>query len=80
MADPDWDDPCAVAAWLKPQIYKVGLGSVTVSVRHGDEKVDYGPGNYQALIQLYQDAVSECAKKNGSRVGRRRAFVGRILG
>lgn len=79
MADPDWTDPCAIATWLKPQLYKVAAGNAVVDVKSGDNRVTYGAGNYQALLQLYRDAVSECAKKTGSKVGRRRAFVGRIL-
>ena len=76
-ADPDWNDPCAIAAWLKPQLYAVAVGNAVVSVRHGDEKVDYGAGNYPALMTLYRNAVSECAKKTGSKVGRRRACIAR---
>lgn len=77
MADPDWSDPCAVATWLQPQIYKVAAGSGVVTVKHGEESVTYTQSNYQVLLGLYRNAVSECAKKNGSRTGRRRAFVGR---
>lgn len=74
-ADPDWNDPCAVATWLQPQLYAVAAGNAVVDVRHGDERVAYGAGNYQALLSLYRNAVSECARKSGSRVGRRRAFT-----
>lgn len=76
-AEPDWDDPCAVATWLKPQLHNVAAGNSVVDVRHGDERVAYGAGNYQALLTLYRNAVSECAKKNGSQTGRRRAFLAR---
>lgn len=77
MADPDWNDPCAVAAWLKPQLYGVAAGTVVVDVRDGDKRVAYGQGNYPALIALYRDAVSQCARKTGSSTGRRRAFIAR---
>lgn len=77
MADPDWDDPCAVAAWIKPQLHTVAAGTGVVDIRSGDNRISYGVGNYQSLLALYRNAVSECAKKNGSRIGRRRAFVAR---
>jgi hypothetical protein len=77
MADPDWDDPCAVAAWLKPQLPKIAVGQGVVSIRHGDEQTTFSNANYAALAGLYRTAVSECAKKNGSRIGRRRAFIAR---
>jgi hypothetical protein len=77
--DPDWNDPCAVAAWIKPQLYKVAAGVAVVDIRSDGNRVAYSQGNYPALVALYQQAVSECAKKNGSKIGRRRAFVGRIL-
>ncbi len=76
MADPDWTDPCAVAAWLKPQLYKVAAGQGTVQVRHGDNFVEYGAANLQTLQSLYLQASSDCAKKTGA-PGRRRAFVAR---
>lgn len=76
-ADPDWDDPCAVAAWLKPQLYSVATGGGVVDIRHGDERVSYSQGNYQGLLSLYRSAVSDCARKSGTSAGRRRAFVAR---
>jgi hypothetical protein len=76
-AEPDWDDPCSIATWLKPQLYAVAAGNAVVEVRSGDNRVGYSQGNYQALAALYRNAVSECAKKNGTSVGRRRAFVAR---
>ena len=75
MADPDWNDPCAVAAWLKPQLHKVAAGQGTAEVRYGEQWVKYSQANYSALFTLYTDAVSQCAKKNGVTTGRRRAFV-----
>jgi hypothetical protein len=77
--EPDWNDPCAVATWLQPQLYAVAAGNAVVEVRSGDNRVGYSAGNYQALLSLYRDAVSQCARKNHSKVGRRRAFVGRII-
>lgn len=75
MADPDWNDPCAVAAWLKPQMHKVAAGLATVEVKYGDNAVKYSVANHSALLALYNDAVSQCAKKSGTTTGRRRAFV-----
>lgn len=77
MADPDWNDPCALATWIQPQLYAVATGTAVLDVRSGDNKVTYGAGNYQALLSLYRNAVSECARKTGSKIGRRRAFVAR---
>jgi hypothetical protein len=75
MADPDWNDPCAVAAWLKPQLHKVAAGQATAQVKYGENQVSYSQANYSALLTLYTDAVSQCAKKTGGTTGRRRAFV-----
>ena len=77
MADPDWDDPCAVATWLKPQLYKIASGKGVATVKHGEESTTFSQANYQALMALYREAVSECAKKTNARTGRRRAFVAR---
>lgn len=77
MADPDWTDPCAVAAWLKPQLYKVAAGTSAVSIRQGENQNSFTQANYPALMELYREAVSNCAKKTGSKTGRRRAFVAR---
>jgi hypothetical protein len=76
MADPDWNDPCAVAAWLKPQLHMVAAGQAVAEVKYGEQDVKYSQANYSALLTLYTDAVSQCAKKNGVPSGRRRAFVG----
>lgn len=77
MADPDWNDPCAVAAWLKPQLHKVAAGGGVVTVRHGDQQTTFAPADYQALLSLYRGVVAECARKTGATTGRRRAFVAR---
>ncbi len=77
MADPDWNNPCAVATWLQPQLHAVALGNTIVDIRDGDQRVAYSQGNYPALLALYRNAVSECARKSGSRTGRRRAFLAR---
>lgn len=75
MADPDFDDPCAVAAWLKPQLHKIAVGQQVIEIRHGDDHTIYSQANYPALLTLYRDAVAECAKASGSTTGRRRAFI-----
>lgn len=75
MADPDWNDPCAVAAWLKPQLHQVAVGAQVVMFRHDLVQTTYSQANYQALLSLYRGAVSECAKKTGTSAGRRRAFI-----
>jgi hypothetical protein len=77
MADPDWTDPCAIATWLKPQLYKVAAGSSVVTVRHGENQTSFSQANYDALTALYLEAVSDCAKKTGNKLGRRRAFTAR---
>jgi hypothetical protein len=77
MADPDWTDPCAVAVWLKPQLYKVATGASVVSIRQGENQNSFSQANYQALMALYREAVSDCARKSGATIGRRRAFVAR---
>jgi hypothetical protein len=77
MADPDWDDPCAVASWLKPQLYKIAAGTSVVSIRQGENQNSFTQANYPALMALYREAVSECAKKTNAKTGRRHAFVAR---
>ncbi len=75
MADPDWNDPCAIAAWLKPQLHMVATGQAVVQTKYNDQFVAFSQANYSALLALYNDAVSQCAKKNGTTTGRRRAFI-----
>jgi hypothetical protein len=77
MADPDWTDPCAVTAWLAPQLYKVAAGQAVATVKHGEEMVTFSQANFQALQALYLQASSDCARKSGATTGRRRAFVAR---
>lgn len=75
MADPDWTDPCAVLAWLRPQYYKVVAGLATVTTQHGDTTLTFGQANKDGLATLMRQLESECAKAQGLTAGRRRAFV-----
>jgi hypothetical protein len=75
MADPDWTNPCAVLEWLRPQYYKVMAGLAEVTTQDGDTSVTYTQANKAELGSLMRQLESECAKRNGTSTGRRRAFV-----
>lgn len=75
MADPDWTDPCAVLAWLRPQYYKVAAGRQTVTTVHGDTQTTYSRSNLRELVAVMRDLEAQCAKAQGSTTGRRRAFI-----
>ncbi len=76
MADPDWTDPCAIATWLKPQLYQVAAGTAVVTVRYDNRETTFRQASYPALVALYRNVVAECARKQKSSTGRRRAFTG----
>jgi gpW len=76
--DPDWSDPCAVLAWLRPRYYALAAGGQTVLVRYGEREVRYAPGNpgdADKLAALIRQLEADCAVKQGARTGRRRAFT-----
>lgn len=72
--DPDWTDPCAVLAWLRPQYYKAMAGGHVISVRHGDTQTTFDQSNLPQLASLMRQLESDCAKKQGTSA-RRRAFT-----
>lgn len=71
--DPDWDDPCAVLAWLQPIYYKVLAGKQTVMIGHDGSQVSYNQTNARSLAALMRDLQSQCNKANG--LTGRRAFT-----
>jgi hypothetical protein len=73
--DPDWNDPCAVLAWLTPQYYRVVAGRQVVEIRHGDTTTSYGQANLDKLNALMQRLTADCAAKNPQTKKRRRAFT-----
>lgn len=73
MADPDWEDPCAVLAWLRPQYYKVVAGSHVVQVRHGDTFTAFSDVNSTQLGNLMRQLEADCRVASGG--SGRRAFV-----
>jgi len=75
VADPDWTDPCAVLAWLRPQVYKVAVGLQVVTLRHGDTTTTFSQANKADLTALLRQLESECAAAQGLTT-RRRAFIG----
>lgn len=75
MADPNWEDPCAVLAWLRPQYYKVVAGAAVVTLQHGDRQTTYSQANKEELGRVFRQLESECAAAQGSTTGRRRAFT-----
>lgn len=74
MADPDWSDPCAVLTWLRPQVFKIRAGLGMASVTHGDQSTTYNQANIRELGALMRELETECARKQGTTTGRRRAF------
>jgi hypothetical protein len=74
MADPNWSDPCAILAWLRPQYYRIAAGLQTTKVRfrHGDgeREVMFSQGNLKSLEELMSRLEADCAGR-----GRRRAIV-----
>ncbi len=72
-SDPDWEDPCAILTWLRPQYYKVAAGRHTIQVRHGDTETRYSDANIQQLGNLMRQLEADCRAATGS--ARRRAFV-----
>lgn len=76
MADPDWADPCAFAAWLRPLVAKLAVGQGVVRVRSGaNRETQYGPADLKAAQTLLAQKEAECAAKNGACTGRRRAIT-----
>jgi hypothetical protein len=76
MADPDWNDPCAVLAWITPQYYRLVAGQTTIEVRYGDHAtVRYSQANVDKLDALMQRLRTECARKDSNSRIRRRAFT-----
>jgi hypothetical protein len=67
MADPDWNDPCAVLEWLRPQAYKVIAGVHVVRLRHGDGEREFSRANSRDLGAFMRQLESECATKQGKR-------------
>lgn len=74
MPDPDWTDPCAVLAWLRPQYYKVKAGVAELRIVYKGRDTQYGAADIDALDRLYQQLQSDCAAKTGDSAGRRRAI------
>jgi len=74
MADPDWSDPCVVAAWLRPQYYALVSGGQATRIAYAGRDTTYTPANADQLLTLLRAKESECAIKTGAKTGRRRAF------
>jgi hypothetical protein len=74
MADPDWTDPCAVAAWLRPQYYALVTGGAATRIVYAGRDTTYTGADADKLLALLRTKESECSAKNGTRIGRRRAF------
>jgi hypothetical protein len=73
--DPDWNDPCAVLAWITPQYYRVVAGRGVLEIRHGDTTTSYGQANVDKLNALMQRLRFDCAAKNPHSKIRRRAIT-----
>jgi hypothetical protein len=75
MPDPDWNDPCAVLNWLRPKYYAAAAGSAVVSVKYGDNEVQYSSrnNNLSQLETLMKRLEADCAAKCGK--SRRRSFI-----
>jgi hypothetical protein len=75
MADPDWTDPCAVLAWMRPQFYKVQAGLQEIRILYAGNDTHYGLANLPALQSLMRQLESECAAKQGATANRRRPII-----
>ena len=75
FADPDWNDPCAVLAWLKPQYYGVLAGAGEIRIAYAGRDTTYGQANITELRALKLQLEDECARASGTTTGRRRAIV-----
>ena len=71
----DWEDPCQVAAWLKPQLAKVLAGRQTIMIQHDGVMVQYGQARSKDLLSFYREQVDACSKATSGSSGRR-AFIG----
>lgn len=73
MADPDWTDPCAVLAWLRPQYYRVAGGLQEVKIVYGGRETQYGIASLEKLDGVIARLESQCAALEGRT--KRRAIV-----
>lgn len=76
----NWEDPCAVLAWLRPAYYRMLAGGSEVEVRFGEEWVKYGQGNSSECASLILRLEGECAKKQGRAPRRFAARLGAYRG
>lgn len=67
MADPNWEDPCAVLAWLRPQYYRVAAGLQKVQIRHGDKAQAFGQADIGKLDALMARLERQCAAQSRPR-------------
>jgi hypothetical protein len=74
MADPDWNDPCAVATYLKQQRISIATGMQEQRIVYAGRDTTYFQANPDKLDALIAQFDNACAKKNGTCAGRRRAF------
>lgn len=75
MADPDWTDPCAVLAWLRPLRFKIKAGLQEIRVAYKGRDIQFSQANIDALDAFYREVERDCAAKQGDpRTFRRRAF------
>jgi hypothetical protein len=70
MIDPDWGDPCAVLAWIRPQYYKVVAGAQVVTIHDGDQQVTFSQANKNDLAALIARLEADCQGRP-----RRRAII-----
>lgn len=67
QVEPDWNDPCAALAALKPAYYQAMAGGVILEVRFGTEWTKYSPANFDKLEALILRLEASCAKAKGER-------------
>jgi hypothetical protein len=70
MPDPDWDDPCAVLAWLRPFYLKRMAGETVQTVGFDSRTVGYATGDLKTLANTIAQYEAACAKKQGLRPAR----------
>lgn len=66
--DPDWSNPCAVLAWLRPKYYLAISGGTAVSVKYGGREIEYSSrfNNLPQLETLLRKLERDCAVASGT--------------
>jgi len=73
--DPDWTDPCAILAWLRPQYYKIVAGAKVIRTQHENSSVTFSEINSKNVAAVFRQLEDACARSQGLK-GRRAIVAG----